>query len=86
MTGGNRGIGLAVLKKLLQCEMTVVCAVRNPEGCREIVEKAFDESLYKGKIFYEKCDTSDMETVKEFVKKVREKFPSIHLLINNGEL
>jgi len=24
ITGGNRGIGLEVLKKLLQCEMTVI--------------------------------------------------------------
>lgn len=85
MTGGNRGIGLDVLKKLLQCEMTVVCGVRNPDGCREIVEKSFDESLWNGKIFYEKCDTSDMGSVREFARKVQAKFTAVNLLINNGK-
>lgn len=84
MTGGNRGIGMAVVKKLLECKMTVIVAVRSPEGCREIIEKAFDESLYKGKMVYEQCDVSNMTSVRNFASKVQEKFSAIHLLINNG--
>lgn len=66
--------------------MTVMLGVRNPENCQEIVEKALDESLFKGKIYYAKCDTGDMESVREFSLKVQERFPGIHLLINNGEI
>ena len=86
MTGGNRGIGLYVLEKLLQCDMTVVLGVRNPGESQKAVEEAIDSKLTKGRVFYEKCDTGDLETVKEFAKKVQQKFPSIHVLINNGEL
>lgn len=86
MTGGNRGIGLEVLKKLLQCEMTVMLAVRDPEACKETVERSIAPLLTKGKVFYEKCDASDMTSVKDFAIKAQEKFSSIHLLINNGEL
>lgn len=36
------------------------------------------------KVFYEKCDTGDMEMVRIFAKNVQSKFTAIHLLINNG--
>lgn len=86
MTGGNRGIGLFVLEKLLKCEMTVMLGVRNPEASRKSIEKALGTDLTKDKLFYEKCDTGDMESVRGFAKKVQEKFKAIHLLINNGKL
>lgn len=85
MTGGNRGIGVFTLEKLLKCDMTVMLGVRNPEASRKSIEKALGAELTKDKVFYEKCDTGDMKSVKEFAKKVQEKFSAIHLLINNGE-
>lgn len=85
MTGGNRGIGLHVLEKLLKCDMTVMLGVRNPEASRKSVEDALGNELTKGKVFYEKCDTGDMESVRDFAKKVQQKFPAIYVLINNGE-
>jgi NAD(P)-dependent dehydrogenase (short-subunit alcohol dehydrogenase family) len=86
MTGGNRGLGLFVIEKLLKCEMIVMLGVRNPEASKKSVEDALGHELTKGKVFYEKCDTGDMESVKEFAKKVQAKFTAIHLLINNGEI
>lgn len=86
MTGGNRGIGLQIVKKLLRCDMTLLVGVRNPEEARKLVESSFDISRTEGKIFYEKCDTADLESVRSFAKKVQEKFPKIHLLINNGKI
>jgi NAD(P)-dependent dehydrogenase (short-subunit alcohol dehydrogenase family) len=85
MTGGNRGIGLHVLEKLLKCDMTVMLGVRNPETSKKSVEDALGNELTKGKVFYEKCDTGDMESVREFAKKVQQKFPAVHVLINNGK-
>jgi NAD(P)-dependent dehydrogenase (short-subunit alcohol dehydrogenase family) len=85
MTGGNRGIGVFTLEKLLKCDMTVMLGVRNPEASRKSIEKALGAELTKDKVLYEKCDTGDMKSVKEFARKVQEKFPAIHLLINNGE-
>lgn len=85
MTGGNRGIGLYVIEKLLKCDMIVMLGVRNPDVSQKSVEETLGSELTKGKVFYEKCDTGDMETVKEFAKKVQQKFPAVHVLINNGE-
>lgn len=86
MTGGNRGIGLFVLEKLLKCDMIVLLGVRNPEVSKKSVEDALGTELTEGRVFYEKCDTGDMESVREFAKKAQQKFTAIHVLINNGEL
>lgn len=84
MTGGNRGIGLYVLEKLLKCNMTVMLGVRNPEASRKAIEAYLGALAINGKVFYEKCDTGDMKSVREFAKKVQEKFKAVHLLINNA--
>lgn len=84
ITGGNRGIGLLVVEKLLMCDMVVMMGVRNPEISRKLVEGALGLALTKDKLFYEKCDTEDMTSVKEFAMKVQAKFAAIHVLINNG--
>lgn len=86
MTGGNRGIGLYVIEKLLKCDMILMLGVRNPEASQKAVEEALGLDMTKGRVFYERCDTGDMETVAEFAKKVQQKFPAVHVLINNGEL
>lgn len=59
--------------------------VRNPVEARKTIEVLFDKSLTNDKIFYEHCDTSDTESVRDFARKVQEKFSAIHVLINNGE-
>ena len=37
------------------------------------------------KIIYESCDIGDMSSVREFAKRVKERFNGINLLINNGK-
>lgn len=85
ITGGNRGIGLLVVEKLLMCDMIVIMGVRNPESSKKSVEEALGLALTKEKVYYEKCDTEDMASVREFAMKVQAKFTAIHVLINNGE-
>lgn len=86
ITGGTRGIGLEVLKKLLQCQMTVVLAARNPDECETLLRKSLDFEGYKDRIIIERCDIGEMNSVREFGKKIQEKFKAINILINNGEL
>lgn len=59
--------------------------VRNPEASRKSIEDVLGAEMTKDKVFYEKCDTGDMKSVREFAKKVQEKYKAIHLLINNGK-
>lgn len=84
MTGGNRGLGICVVEKLLKCDMTVLLGVRNPEEAKKSIEKAIDINASNGKLFFEKCDTEDMESVRNFAGKVKERFSKIHILINNA--
>lgn len=86
MTGGNRGIGLEVLRKLLECEITVVLAARNPESCKQDLEGLLKSSLSQGKIIFEKCDTGELASVRDFAKRVQARFAAVHVLINNGKL
>lgn len=53
---------------------------------RRSVETSIAESLTKERVFYEQCDTGDMESVRDFAKKVQKQFPAVHVLINNGEI
>lgn len=66
--------------------MIIMLGVRNPEASRKSVEESLGTVVTKGKVFYEQCDTGDMESVKEFAKKAQAKFPAIHVLINNGKI
>ena len=59
--------------------------VRNPEGARKAIESSFKKSLYDGKVTYLRCDTGDMSSVREFAEKIKQAYPAIHVLINNGE-
>lgn len=60
--------------------------VRDPESAQKSVENFIEKSSVKDRVFYERCDTGDMESVRNFAKKVQEKFSAIHVLINNGEI
>ena len=59
--------------------------VRNLEAARKSVESYIDSSLWLNKVIYETCDTEDMSSVREFAKRVQERFQGINLLINNGK-
>lgn len=65
--------------------MTVVMGVRRPDECRELVEKKLGKLELKGRVFYEKLDVGDLASVRSFVGKIREKFPAVNVLINNGD-
>jgi NAD(P)-dependent dehydrogenase (short-subunit alcohol dehydrogenase family) len=41
--------------------------------------------LAKDKVIYEKCDTGDMQSVRDFAANVQKQFSEIHILINNGK-
>jgi len=58
--------------------------VRSPAAAKRSVEEAIDLSQSNGKVFYEECDTGDMQSVRAFAKKVQERYTAIHVLINNA--
>uniref|UniRef100_A0A2M4DM74 Putative dehydrogenase with different specificities related to short-chain alcohol dehydrogenase n=1 Tax=Anopheles darlingi TaxID=43151 RepID=A0A2M4DM74_ANODA len=87
ITGGNRGIGLRIVKKLVECEIEIILGVRNPIDSRKAVEKYLEHAgipLANCKLHYEQLDIGNMKSVREFAAKISTKFEKIHLLINNA--
>ncbi|CAH1160173.1 unnamed protein product [Phaedon cochleariae] len=69
---------------LLQCDITIVIGCRNIKQGEALLGIFRKEGITKGKIDVMKLDISVMDSVKEFAKAVREKYPLIHYLINNA--
>lgn len=84
ITGGGRGIGLKIVEKLLECEMTVVMGVRNPKKAEASVAEIVDLSKTKGRLICEKLDVGSFASVREFAKSVQAKFSKIDILLNNA--
>ncbi|XP_053684486.1 dehydrogenase/reductase SDR family member on chromosome X [Sabethes cyaneus] len=86
VTGGNRGIGLRIVQKLVECDIEVILGVRNPEASKKAVEKFLEENnaLTGAKLHYEQLDIGSMKSVRAFATRIQAKFDKIHLLFNNA--
>lgn len=85
ITGGNRGIGLHVVEKLLACQITVVMGVRNVEASKKAVFAAIPEEKRRHLLHFETLDTGNLKSVREFAAKMKATYPKVDLLINNGK-
>lgn len=84
VTGGSRGIGATLVKKLLQCEMTVIIGCRNIEAGLKTVQQIREEGITKGEAHVYKLDLESMQSVKEFANEVLKNFAFLNLLVNNA--
>jgi len=81
VTGGTRGIGLAVAEALAICGAKIACVGTNPERLQsalEAIRKHGTET--EGYI----CNVSSTEEVEKTVAVVLEKFGKIDILVNNA--
>lgn len=82
ITGGSRGIGLAIAKKLVSngANIAILYVGDESEGIN-----AKNELLeYGTKVEQYFCDVSDFEASKEVIEKVIEEFGGVDFLINNA--
>ncbi|XP_055919607.1 retinol dehydrogenase 12 [Eupeodes corollae] len=84
ITGGNRGIGLKIIEKLLACEMTVVMGCRDPKAGEKAVSQLVNLSKTKGKFVCEALDVGELSSVLAFTKFVKENYKKVDILINNA--
>ncbi|KAK9711467.1 short chain dehydrogenase [Popillia japonica] len=84
MTGGLRGIGLEVIRMLLECDMIVVVGCRDIEKGEHFANKMRMEGTTLGKLDFKTLDVSSMESVRNFAAAVKKDYPKIHVLINNA--
>ena len=81
VTGGSKGIGLAIVKSLLQEHAIPVIVTRNMSSLKEI-EKEF--SKIGVELHYKIAELTDPTACKEAVDYVRNKFNRIDGVINNA--
>jgi 3-oxoacyl-[acyl-carrier protein] reductase len=83
VTGGSRGIGLAIARRLVRAGYRVISLARksNPE-----LESALAEAnqLTPGSLQFLSCDLSEIESFSQLVKSIRNDFGPIYGLVNNA--
>ncbi|KAK9503749.1 hypothetical protein O3M35_010244 [Rhynocoris fuscipes] len=84
VTGGSRGIGASLVKKLLQCEMTVIIGCRNIEAGRKTIENIRKNGVTSGEAHIFKLDMESFDSIKKFASIISTKFTFLNLLVNNA--
>jgi 3-oxoacyl-[acyl-carrier protein] reductase len=85
VTGGSRGIGLAIARKLAGCGYHVIAvARRESDELREAIGAAEKEG--RGQIHFRAFDLSEVDAIPAFVKSLRDEFGAIFGLVNNAGL
>jgi len=85
VTGGSRGIGLAIARKLAGRGYHVIAvARRESEELREAIGAAEKEG--RGRIYFRAFDLSEVDAIPAFVKSLRDEFGAIFGLVNNAGL
>ena len=84
VTGGSRGIGAAICRRLARLGMSVHFVYRNADdAARQVVT---DIESAGGKAIAHKADVSDEEEVGNLINEVFEEEEAIHILVNNAAI
>jgi 3-oxoacyl-[acyl-carrier protein] reductase len=83
VTGGSRGIGLAIARRLAMAGYNVIAVARREsdelrEATLEIVKQG------RGGLKFRAFDLSEVDAIPAFVKSLRDEFGAIYGLINNA--
>jgi 3-oxoacyl-[acyl-carrier protein] reductase len=81
VTGGSRGIGLAISRRLANAGYNVIAVAR-----RESEELAAAVRQSEGRLHFRACDLAVIDAIPAFAKLVRDEFGAIYGLVNNAGL
>jgi 3-oxoacyl-[acyl-carrier protein] reductase len=81
VTGGSRGIGLAIGKRLVAAGFNVIAAARSESEELKAAIAAAD-----GRLHFRACDLAVIDAIPAFAKLVRDEFSPIYGLVNNAGL
>lgn len=82
VTGGSRGLGFLLARRLLEQGCTVVICGRDAER----LEAASERLAGKGRLDAHVCDVSDRDAVQRLVARIHEDHGSIDVLVNNAAI
>ncbi|KAF3429880.1 hypothetical protein E2986_09757 [Frieseomelitta varia] len=84
VTGGSRGIGVEVVKMLLELDMEVIIACRIPSAGEKTILQIRESGVKTGQAKVYTLDNTSLESVKQFATKIKRDYKQIHILINNA--
>src|ERR1700687_395110 len=82
VTGGTRGIGRAIVERMLQEGLSVAFCGQSEESVLRATGELSEK--FPGKVFGRKCDVSRYDEVKEFIAFAAETLGRIDTLVNNA--
>ncbi|GMJ08506.1 hypothetical protein like AT3G59710 [Hibiscus trionum] len=82
VTGANKGIGFAVVKRFAELGLTVVLTARDVERGSRATEELRDQGLHNVEFF--PLDVSEAESIKTFVSWLETTFGGLDILVNNA--
>src|ERR1700731_2287951 len=80
VTGGSRGIGFAISRRLASAGFNVIAVARRES---DELRAAISEAK-QGNLHFRACDLSAIDAIPAFVKQMREEFGAIYGLVNNA--
>ena len=80
VTGGSRGIGLSIARKLVASGFNVIAVARRES---DELRAAITEAK-QGNLHFRACDLSAIDAIPAFVKQMRDEFGAIYGLVNNA--
>jgi NAD(P)-dependent dehydrogenase (short-subunit alcohol dehydrogenase family) len=78
VTGGSKGIGLAIVQKFLSEGFQVISVSRSPGQLEKLI------SEFPGQLHVFRADFSDPQALRDFTETVLSKFNAIDILVNNA--
>ncbi len=83
VTGGSRGIGLAIARRLAAAGYGVIAVARGDRvELHSAIREATDQGV--GAIHFKPFDLGEIEAIPDFVKGLRQQFGPIYGLVNNA--
>uniref|UniRef100_A0ABD2WPW5 Dehydrogenase with different specificities related to short-chain alcohol dehydrogenase n=1 Tax=Trichogramma kaykai TaxID=54128 RepID=A0ABD2WPW5_9HYME len=84
VTGGARGIGVEVVRMLLQCDVEVVIACRNESAAEKTIANIRKSGVTSGKTRVIKIDNANLDSVRKFVAEFKKHYSKLDILVNNA--
>lgn len=82
VTGGSRGIGLAISRKIAAAGYNVIAVARRESD--ELSDAVREAATQGGGLHFRAFDLSDVDAIPIFVKGLRDEFGAIYGLVNNA--
>ena len=84
VTGGSRGIGLAIVRRLAEAGYNAIAVARRDSKALRSAEAELPTAA--GAIHFRACDLSAIDAIPGFVKSLRDEFGPLYGLVNNAGL